>query len=471
MNQNPYFAGDTNSTSLFPLDKAYQSSNNGGYDAFVTQLGSALSMSITGILSQGTNQNEYIDAGSQATFTYTVTNNGPDLANSVTITDALNSTSVPLTFISASANSVTCGGGSTSTSVSCPLSPLQAGSTATVTIVVTPTPKPDGSQAEFNGGTVQAVQQGNIVLAQTSVSAKMSDFSMQVTPPSGSVLQAGDSASYAVQLTPNPVYSHAISLACSGLPTGATCNFSQPSVTLLGPGSSTLTITTTARPVVTPAASLWTRHFYAVWLGLPGLTLLGVGVSGATAPPSPARHSDVLCPLRPASAAAGVQQCDLIPARQRNPSRQLHHYRYRNCRRRCQKPDRHAGRSVELLFARQNEKEKAHGANLRGLLILSNQITRCHPERSRSSGEAKDLPLNRYRAPANQPGAPFLARPLREKWGFSTDKSKGSPAQPRSRASHCSCRARTARYAPADSLCALFASAIPYCRILYSRAL
>jgi hypothetical protein len=30
--------------------------------------------------------------------------------------------------------------------------------------------------------------------------------------------------------------------------------------------------------VVTPAASLLTRHFYAIWLIVPGLTLLGVGI-------------------------------------------------------------------------------------------------------------------------------------------------------------------------------------------------
>jgi hypothetical protein len=30
--------------------------------------------------------------------------------------------------------------------------------------------------------------------------------------------------------------------------------------------------------VVTPAASLLTRHFYAIWLMVPGLTLLGVGI-------------------------------------------------------------------------------------------------------------------------------------------------------------------------------------------------
>jgi hypothetical protein len=49
---------------------------------------------------------------------------------------------------------------------------------------------------------------------------------------------------------------------------------------LLGPGSSTLNITTTARPVTTTTGSLLTRHFYAVWLAFPGLAVLGMGVGG-----------------------------------------------------------------------------------------------------------------------------------------------------------------------------------------------
>ena len=63
----------------------YKRHNNGGYDAFVTQLGTAVSLSINGVLTLGTNQ-AFISAGNQATFTYTVTNNGPDLANNITVT-------------------------------------------------------------------------------------------------------------------------------------------------------------------------------------------------------------------------------------------------------------------------------------------------------------------------------------------------------------------------------------------------
>jgi uncharacterized repeat protein (TIGR01451 family) len=289
VNQNAYFAGDTNSPTLQVQKQLVTTAAtnpvtgyNGGYDSFVTQSTPAFTLSISGVLTVGTNQ-LYVDAGNQATFTYTVTNNGPDLASNVTILDNLSqsSTGVPLTLVSASVSSGTCGSGSTNASVSCSLPPLQAGSTATITIVVVPTPNSGGSQATFNGGSVQAIGPGNIVLAQTSVSATMSDFTIAVSPKNNSVAQAGDTAQYQVQLNPFPAYASSISLACSGLPTGATCNFTNQSVKLIGgPGSSTLNLVTTARPIVTPAAIWRARQFYAMWLAVPGLTLLGAGVAG-----------------------------------------------------------------------------------------------------------------------------------------------------------------------------------------------
>jgi uncharacterized repeat protein (TIGR01451 family) len=289
VNQNAYFAGDTNSTTLEVQKQLVTSSAinavtgyNGGYDAFVTQSSPAVSLSLSGVLTVGTSQ-LYIDAGNQATFTYTITNNGPDLASDITVLDNLSSTvtGIPVTLVSASVSSGTCGGGSTNASVSCSLPPLQAGSTATVTIVVTPTANSSGNQGTFNGGSVQAIGPGNIVLAQTSVSATMSDFLIAVSPANSSVAQAGDTAVYQVQLTPHPAYASSISLACSGLPTGVTCNFTNQSVKLIGgPGSSTLNVVTTARPVVTPAAIWGARQFYAIWLAVPGLTLLGAGAAG-----------------------------------------------------------------------------------------------------------------------------------------------------------------------------------------------
>ena len=65
-----------------------QTSNDGGYDAFVTQLGSALSLSHYWSPDAG-HEPDLHRAGNQATFTYTMTNNGPDVANNITVLDNL----------------------------------------------------------------------------------------------------------------------------------------------------------------------------------------------------------------------------------------------------------------------------------------------------------------------------------------------------------------------------------------------
>jgi hypothetical protein len=194
-----------------------------------------------------------------------------------------NVTIVPLTFVSASATTGTCSNAvSTSFTVSCTIPSLQSGSTATVTFVLTPTAPTGGTQQKFNGGSVQLMAPNNIVLSQTSVPANMSDFSLIVNPSNFSLPAAGQTAPYTVLLTPHPVYGTNIALSCSGVPTGASCNFTTSPVTLqsTSPATSTLNITTTARPIVTPAASLVTHHFYAVWLCVPGLAFLGLGMGG-----------------------------------------------------------------------------------------------------------------------------------------------------------------------------------------------
>jgi uncharacterized repeat protein (TIGR01451 family) len=284
-NEVAYFAGDTNAPDLQTLSrlvKPLQSKNNGGYDAFVAQVGGASTLSLAGVLTLGTNQT-YINAGNQATFTYTLTNGGPDLATSITVTDDLSPsvTGVPLTFVSASASPTgTCSGGSTTTNVTCNIQSLQSGNTATITIVVTPTPT--GGEAKFNGGAVQATATNGVTTPVTFVPAEMSDFSLSVSPVNVTIPAAGDSATYQVQVTPLPIYNTGISLSVSGLPTGATSSFTSPTVTLpsTSPGTSTLNISTTARPITTASASPAGRSFYAIWLSVPGLALVGIGLGG-----------------------------------------------------------------------------------------------------------------------------------------------------------------------------------------------
>ena len=284
VNQNAYIAGETNTTDLYTQKPLY-AANKGGYDAFATQLGTALSVSVQGVLTLGNNQ-VYISAGNQATFTYTITNNGPDLATNIAVTDNFSPavTGIPLTFVSATASTGTCGGATTGTVVSCSLGSLQAGSTATVVVVLVPNANSSGTSPQsFNGGTVQVTAPGNIVLASTSVPAAMSDYNLFISPLNQSVALAGDTASYQIQLTPHPLYVQNITLSCANVPTGAACNFSpQSSVALQSTSGATVTmnITTTVRPIVIPTTIIFGRFFFATWLAFPGLAVVSLGFKG-----------------------------------------------------------------------------------------------------------------------------------------------------------------------------------------------
>jgi uncharacterized repeat protein (TIGR01451 family) len=282
VNQNAYFAGDTTSTGIATN---LFTTLAGGSDAIVGQVTSAASLSISGLLQLGTNQTA-IGAGNQATFVYTLTNNGPDLANNIVVTDAIGAqyTSIPVAFVSAALPGGECSGGSTSTLVTCTLLALQSGSTATMTIVLTPaatSTNPSsctGTNVGFTGGTVTATASNNTTPASTSVSGNVSDFTLSVTPSTQAVQQAGDTAKYQVLLSPCGAYSNPISLTVSGTPSASTGTFSTTPVTLAGssPSSPILSVSTTARPIVTPGVS---QHL-GLWLAIPGLGIFGLCLGG-----------------------------------------------------------------------------------------------------------------------------------------------------------------------------------------------
>jgi N-acetylneuraminic acid mutarotase len=72
------------------------------------------------------------------------------------------------------------------------------------------------------------------------------DFSVEATPAS-LTLTAGQSGTTAVSVTPLNGFDSAVSFGCSGLPSGASCNFSPATVTPSGEAASTtLTVTTSA---------------------------------------------------------------------------------------------------------------------------------------------------------------------------------------------------------------------------------
>jgi uncharacterized repeat protein (TIGR01451 family) len=273
-NLSTYFAGDTNSADL-QTAAPLQLLNNGGFDTFAVKLGTAADLAITGKLSLASGQ-QFISAGNQATFTYTVTNNGPDVATNITVTADLSpaTTVVPVTFNSTSGCSQTSG----TTNLVCAVAPLQSGSTATVTIILTPT-----TAGSFNGGavTVSSANNNDPVPGNNKVSvpATASDFTVDINPKNLSIPAAGDTATYQVTVTPVPVFSANVSLnVTTGLPNASSARFSSNSLSLGGsPATSTLFISTTPRPVPVAASGPWRGVLYAFGLAVPGIAFFGLG--------------------------------------------------------------------------------------------------------------------------------------------------------------------------------------------------
>ena len=97
------------------------------------------------------------------------------------------------------------------------------------------------------------------------------DFSLSATTLSPSIVSAGNSASAAISLNPNSGFNRTVTLACSGLPSGATCGFNPASVPG-GTDSSSLTISTAAStaagtyPIEVQASSGTLTHQVALTL-------------------------------------------------------------------------------------------------------------------------------------------------------------------------------------------------------------
>mgnify|MGYP002364431658 CR=1 FL=1 len=131
--------------------------------------------------------------GNTVTYAMNVTNNGPDTATAVTVTDPL---PVGLTYVSATPSQ---GGPCTNTAgtVTCPIGSLAAGGTATITLVATGTTTGAKSNtATVAGSAVRELVPGNnSAIVITTVSAACADVSLTKTLPAGGV-NAGQNASF-----------------------------------------------------------------------------------------------------------------------------------------------------------------------------------------------------------------------------------------------------------------------------------
>ena len=124
----------------------------------------------------------------------------------------------------------------------------------------------------------------NYFLSSTSPAAavKVGDYTLSVENATATVI-AGTSATYTFTVTPQGGFANPVGFACSGLPLLASCNFVPPTVTPSGNAvTSTLTITTTARPVKTAMLSVPSAGAGSVFAALTGFGFLGMVIAGGS---------------------------------------------------------------------------------------------------------------------------------------------------------------------------------------------
>lgn len=105
----------------------------------------------------------------------------------------------------------------------------------------------------------------------------VSDYTVDASPTSATIKQ-GQSAAFALTVTPLNGFNQAVSFACAGLPAGASCTFAPPFVTPnAGPVTTTLTVRTTATSahagLYDPSNWLWAQGgvFALAMLLVPGV--------------------------------------------------------------------------------------------------------------------------------------------------------------------------------------------------------
>lgn len=270
---NSYLAGDTTSSNLATFDPLQSTLTPvAARNAFVVKLGTATDLCINCVAPVisplGT-----VSAGNPVTTTFTVANEGPDPATFVTVTGTVTSGA---TFVSGTATSGTCSLPSNN-AVVCQIQTLQSGATSLVNFVVTP-------NSNGNYSVTATVSANNNTSTNNTQSASFTAGGYTVSiSPSAQPVVAGQIATYTVTLNPtNGIFPANVSLSCSTLPTGATCNFKNSTITLNGSsgGSTLLNLSTTAQPVSTVASTGWRRALYALWLMVPGMALLGLATGG-----------------------------------------------------------------------------------------------------------------------------------------------------------------------------------------------
>jgi len=281
---NTYAAGTTVSTN-FPTMNPFQATLNGTLpDAFVSTIGASSTLTVAPASTSPTPNP--VAAGTQVAFTFNITNTGPDYASFVNFTVL----GLPTTGLASSPTAkVTSGSGSCGqvqgSSIPCFIGTLAVGAVASVEVDITPAITTTASQIAGIAG--QATANGSTLPPAKCIPpqppANIVNFSISASTPTP-VIAAGDTATIQVVFTPtsNLGYNASITPSQSTSPsmvTGTTPTFQPTPLTLSGNASAgtTLSIATVARPV-TSGSLLRRASFYATWLPIGGLSLIGLGI-------------------------------------------------------------------------------------------------------------------------------------------------------------------------------------------------
>jgi len=277
LDSSPTFVGGVTQSTIFPSNPSQpplQPAISGPQDAFIAIVGSQSGFTLTPD-PPVVNPNP-ATVGNLVTFTFVFTNTGPDPASNVIFRGSL-----PPSGFTFSSGSSAPGGTCPApvlAKITCPVGKVPQGGTASITIVLIPLA---GTTSLTVIPTLSA-NDGPFVSFTPGVAQQINDFNISAAPPSVTI-NAGESTSFVVTLTPipqpNATYPSAISMGQTGLPTASTGTFTTSSVTISGtsPATTTLNISTTARPVNTGRLQR-SGPLYATWLPVGGLSLLGLGV-------------------------------------------------------------------------------------------------------------------------------------------------------------------------------------------------
>ena len=244
-------------------------------------------------------------AGTQTgAYTVTVTGTSGSLTHSADVT--LNVGAAPDFTIAASAvapASVTVGGAGTSTITVAALNGFNSAVALTCSIVPVVAPAPT---CAFNPTSVANGAGTSTLTVSTSATTPANTYTITVTGTSGALthtavatliatgtpdftiaasafspaaISAGGSGTSTITVAPLNGFNSAVALTCSIAPVvnrPAVCSLNPTSVAA-GSGTSTLTVSTTA--ATTASLAPGTSSFYAMWLPIGGLALLGTGLT------------------------------------------------------------------------------------------------------------------------------------------------------------------------------------------------